>query len=286
LPKVLRDDNPVLTAAYPGVVVQRAAYGFGSSGDPGHEFGPSGLAFGTAGSWLVANGGTGELFRLDGIDVAAVDPLNPDAGVLDLAVGQGGELYGSRGSEIVEIDVTTGHITHVVAQGFAELTGLAADHRSGLLLAADFGENAIWEVAPATGTKQLRARDERLGSPDGIVLDEEGTLFVAGYDSKHIVAVARDGSIDDLGYLAGGPDGIALGYSGGLLGGCLVVNQRDGLVVARRPGGSVVVLAGGGSPGDLLAVDRRGLLYVTQQSEVVVLGPAWFAPQPWRYLPA
>ena len=123
----------------------------------------------------------------------------------------------------------------------------------------------------------MRALDARLGSPDGVVLDDESTLYVAGYESEHVLAVALDGSIKDLGHVAGGPDGVALGSPQGPLAGCLVINTRDGQVVARRSDGSTVVLASGGTPGDLLAVDQSGLLYVTQHEEVIRLGPAWFA---------
>ena len=274
----------MLTACHPGVVLERVAYGFVSGGDQGHEFGPSGVVFGSSGTWMAANGATGELFRLHGTNAEAVDPLNPAAGVIDLTVGPAGELYGSRESAIVEIDSTTGVILRTVADGFADLNGLAADHRRGVLVVADFTQNAIWEVKPATGAKRVRALDARLGSPDGVVLDDESTLYVAGYESEHVLAVALDGSIKDLGHVAGGPDGVALGSPQGPLAGCLVINTRDGQVVARRSDGSTVVLASGGTPGDLLAVDQSGLLYVTQHEEVIRLGPAWFALQPCRYL--
>ena len=123
----------MLTACHPGVVLERVAYGFVSGGDQGHEFGPSGVVFGSSGTWMAANGATGELFRLHGTNAEAVDPLNPAAGVIDLTVGPAGELYGSRESAIVEIDSTTGVILRTVADGFADLNGLAADHRRGVL---------------------------------------------------------------------------------------------------------------------------------------------------------
>ena len=89
----------MLTACHPGVVLERVAYGFVSGGDQGHEFGPSGVVFGSSGTWMAANGATGELFRLHGTNAEAVDPLNPAAGVIDLTVGPAGELYGSRASQ-------------------------------------------------------------------------------------------------------------------------------------------------------------------------------------------
>jgi hypothetical protein len=125
-----------------------------------------------------------------------------------------------------------------------------------------------------------------VGNPDGVVVDEAGRALVAGYGSKHVLAVDEDGEISDLGYLEGGPDGIALGGGNGPFAGSLIVNQRNGEVVALSPAGEVTTLAQGGTRGDLVAVDAEGYLYVTQFEEIIRFGPAWFAPQPWRQLPA
>lgn len=275
----------MLHATYPGLTQERAAYGFRYGGDPGDECGPSGLVFASSGEWLVANGGTGELFRLWDFGLPVGEPIDAEAGLLDLGVGRDGELYGSRLQEIVELDTATGQAWRSITGGFSELAGLAVDPRSGALLVADFGASALYEVAPESGERRPRASGEALGNPDGIVVDGAGRVYVAAYRSKHVLAVDDDGGITDLGTLEGGPDGIALGGEDGPFSGSLIVNQRDGQVVALRPGDAVTTLAVGGTPGDLIAVDAEGYLYVTQFEEIVRFGPAWFAPQPWRQLP-
>ncbi len=277
----------MLSAIFSGVVLERAAEGFGFGGDSGHEFGPSGIVFEHPHEWLVADGGTGELFRLHGLNVVVGEPLNSEAGVLDLTVGATGALYGSRLDEVVELDRATGGIGRQVAGGFVSLTGLVSDHKRGVLVVADFTANAIYEVDPVTGEKKVVARDDLFAGPDGVVLDGEGHIIVAGYESKHVVSIDRGGTLTDLGYLPGGPDGVAVGGSDGPFDGWIIVNQRNGEVVACGPAGALTVLATGGTAGDLVAVDPTGHLYVTQHSEIVRIGPAaWFAPQPWRSLPA
>jgi hypothetical protein len=93
-----------------------------------------------------------------------------------------------------------------------------------------------------------------------------------------VVEVHPDGTVIDRGVVEGGPDGIAIGGLEGPLDGCVVISLRDGRVVALRPDGAITTLAAGGTPGDLLAVDRHGRLYVTQLEEVIRLSPGWFAP--------
>jgi DNA-binding beta-propeller fold protein YncE len=274
-----------MAVVFPGLTLERASFGFGFGGVDPHACGPAGIVFAPGLEWLVANCGTGELFRLRGLDVPAVEPIRADCGVLDLAVGPAGRLFGSRSSEIVEVDPRTGVILRTVASGFSELAGLSYDVRTGRILVADFKASALCEVDPDTGHQSVRASGALLGSPDGIVLGDDGRLFVAGYASKHVLAVDEGGVVTDLGMLPGRPDGIALGGPDGPFAGSVIVNQRDGAVVALGPEGEITPLGIGGTPGDLMAVDRTGHLYVTQLEDILRMGPGWFAPQPWRELP-
>jgi hypothetical protein len=156
---------------------------------------------------------------------------------------------------------------------------------SGNILAVDFVASSLLEINPETGERRVRARSDLLGNPDGLVIDNNGNAYVAGYATKHVLAVDRYGVIADLGSVPGGPDGVALGSPRGPFAGSVIVNQRDGRVVALRAGGSLTTMAIGGTPGDLVAVDPEGFLYVTQYEEIIRIGPSWFAPQPWRRLP-
>lgn len=270
------------------LVQELVAAGFPYAGDPGGEFGPSGIVFLSDEDWMVADGGTGDLYRLSGFPARADRPLHPGAGVLDLAFGRDGRLYATRWlqGDIVEVDPTTGGVVRVVADNFSALTGIAADPLTGDLLVADYKENAIFQVAPDSGLKRVRASGGALGGPDGVAIDPGGHLFVACEGNKHVVEVHPDGRVIDRAVLEGGPDGIALGASGGPLEGCIIISLRDGKVVGLRPDGTITTLAAGGTPGDLLAVDRHGRLYVTQLEEVIRLSPGWFGPSYGRTLDA
>ncbi len=269
-------------------VQELVAAGFPYAGDPGGEFGPSGIVFLSDEDWMVADGGTGDLYRLREFPARANRPLHPGVGVLDLAFGLDRKLYGTRWSQgdIVEIDPATGTVARVVAKSFSALTGMALDPLSGALLVADYQENAIYEVVPDGGLKRVRASGGPLGGPDGVAISLDGHLFVACGGNKHVVEVHPDGTVIDRAVLEGGPDGIALGGPEGPLDGCVIISLRDGRVVALRPAGTITTLATGGTPGDLLAVDRHGRLYVTQLEEIIRLSPGWFAPSYGRTLDA
>ncbi|MGO9195892.1 MAG: hypothetical protein ACLQK4_02035 [Acidimicrobiales bacterium] len=276
----------MLRAVFPGLTLERAAYGFEVGGEPPDHCGPGGMVFGTGGDWLVANSGTGSLFRLRGTGVRASEVLNTDCGASDLAVCPDGRLFGSRKTEIVELDPANGDVLRSIAGGFEELVGLVFDASSGKLIVADFEALAIYEVDHLTGERSVHAAGNLLGSPNGIVVDDAGRVLVAGYDSRHVLAVERDGAVVDLGFLPGGPDGIALGGSDGPFYGSAIVNQRDGCVVQIAQNGDQTTLATGGTPGDLIGVDADGYLLVTQLEEIFRIGPSWFASQPWRVLPS
>ncbi len=275
----------MLRGIYPDLTLEVAASGFRFGGEHPDKCGPSGIVFSEQGIWLVANCGTGELFRLEGVGSNVGEPLTTDAGVVDLAVGPNGSLFGSRATEIIEIDPLTGATLRSVAEGFSELAGLAFDGHSGNLLAADHLASCLYEIHPATGARHLRASGEVLGNPDGIVIDNAGRVYIAGYGSKHVVIVDSDGAIADLGFIPGGPDGVALGGAGGPFAGSDIVHQRDGQVVSLGQDGSLTTLASGGTPGDLVAVDSEGFLYVTQYEQIIRMAPPWFEPQPRRTMP-
>ena len=80
------------------------------------EFGPTGIAFLESGEWLVANGGTGELFRLERVGVTAGTPIAPHAGLMDLTFGSDGDVYDTRWAhgDVVQIDPATGAIKRTV----------------------------------------------------------------------------------------------------------------------------------------------------------------------------
>ncbi|MGO9911912.1 MAG: SMP-30/gluconolactonase/LRE family protein [Acidimicrobiales bacterium] len=214
----------MLHAVFPGLTLARAAYGFDVGGAPPDHCGPGGMVFGPGDDWLVANSGTGSLFRLHGNDAPATEVLNADSGVSDLAVSPDGALFGSRRTEIVELDPANGAVLRTVANGFRELVGLVFDARSGRLLVADFEASAIYAVDHVTGACSVRAAGDSLGNPNGIVVDDDGRLLVAGYGSRRVLAVEGDGGVVDLGRLPGGPDGVALGGADGPFSGSAIVN--------------------------------------------------------------
>ena len=104
----------------------------------------------------------------------------------------------------------------------------------------------------------MLASGDLLGNPDGIVLDNSGRVYVAGYGSKHVVVVGSDGTIADLGFVPGGPDGVALARHKARSPGRSSSTSGTEQVVALAPDGSLMTLASGGTPGDLVAVDPEG----------------------------
>jgi hypothetical protein len=263
-----------------GLEQEVTASGFRFHEEPGEEFGPSGFAFLADRCWLLANGGTGELFRFDGAGGEAGEPINGDAGLLDLAVTTDGRVFGTRWTlgELVEIDPVSGARLRVVADDFRALTGLVVDARTGLLIVADYEADAVYLVDPDTGRRSVRARGGPLGGPDGLAGAPDGELWVACEGNRHLVRIAADGTVSDFGAIAGGPDGIALARPEGPLAGAIIINQRDGRVTALDPNGDASVLAEGGTPGDLAAVDPHGYLHVSQLTETIRFNQPWFIP--------
>lgn len=200
--------------------------------------------------------------------------------MLDLTVTSEGRVFGTRWTfgEIVEIDPVSGVRLRVVAHDFEALTGIVVDQASGRLVVADYEANAVYLVDPATGERTLKAQGGPLGGPDGLAIGPRGEVYAACEGNRHLVRIDADGSVSDLGVVDGGPDGVALARSEGPLRGGIVINQRDGRVTALGPNGDVTVLAEGGTPGDLAAVDPLGCLHVSQFTETIRFPQPWFIP--------
>jgi DNA-binding beta-propeller fold protein YncE len=200
--------------------------------------------------------------------------------LLDLAVTSDGRVFGTRWTlgEVVEIDPISGARLRVVAGDFRAVAGIVVDAPTGLLVVADYEADAVYLVDADTGRRSVRARGAPLGGPDGLAGTPDGELWVACEGNRHLVRIAADGSVSDFGAIEGGPDGIALARPEGPLAGAIIINQRDGRVTALNPNGGASVLAEGGTPGDLAAVDPRGYLHVSQLTETIRFNQPWFIP--------
>jgi sugar lactone lactonase YvrE len=191
--------------------------------------------------------------------VPGIDPLAGDLGLLGLAVGPGGDIYGAVVSKAA---------------------------------------GGIWRFDRRTGEAERLPGTEAIPFPNGIAFDPDGDLYVAssaegaspaGALQGAIWRVARDGSVErllvhealgGLGVLV--PIGVGangIGWRDGVL---YVTNTEKGLLMTIDVGrdgslGAPQVVASGPSlhGADGLALDRRGNVYVAviEQSTVVRVDP-------------
>ena len=149
---------------------------------------------------------------------------------------------------------------HVVAAGFADLSGVAAEP-SGALLVADRLAGTVSRISPG-GEVEVMLRD--LHAPVGIATNDVGDVFILEARAGHVLQVRPDGSsIVAAGDLRQ-PSAIAIGPDGRVW---VAMHGHGGDQVASLEPSGVLVTAISGMPAiRALAVTESALLVATQTS--------------------
>ena len=249
---------------------------FADGFEPIDGVGPLGIAFPSDGSVLVSDH-LGNVRRFasnaDGQSARSA-PVMQNFGRYN-AVGMaqiGGAIYMTQqtaGTVVtLRADGTFGTTT---VRGIPAATGIAADGRTGhLFVSSDNG--FIARVDPVGRSWSTFVNNVYA---DGLVVNSAGTILYAALADRVLgYNLASGGVVFDSGFLAGVPDGVALGT--GNLSGNLYVNTLGGtLVEINLDSRDQTVLATGGSRGDFVSVDpNNNTLLLTQSDRVLRLtGP-------------
>jgi DNA-binding beta-propeller fold protein YncE len=249
------------------------------------NFGPQGIAFPTSGGVMVTDVGTGTVSVFADTDGQVYGAGVPgqtygSANATGLATS-GGQMYMTQQSlgRLVTLN-NNGTFAGVAASGLASATGIATNPVTGALYISN---------APAGGTIYKYDPVTKVATPfitnstypglnaDGLAVSADGTkLYAANWGGNGHVLVfnALTGAfIADLGFVAGTPDGIAIGQSGSIAGD-LFVNTNGGTVVEINTTTLVqTIIAAGGSRGDFVSVDPNGTLLLTQTNDILRLTP-------------
>ncbi len=249
--------------------------------------GPVGFVFTGSGNVLVADYSASAFYSFPSTGGVAGAVSAPSGYTVGLTFGLDGKLYAAMRSreELAEVDPSTGAFVRTVATGFSLITGLATDPISGDIFATDpSAANPVVRVNPATGraTPYISSGLGLFASPDGLIFDTDGTLYVTG--NTNIIKVDRSGVASLLATVPPGSDGLALGKSGTALAHSLFVNSNYGIIsridMTQSAPNNVSSFASGGTRGDLMAVDSQGYLYVTQRDSIVRISPPDFETTP------
>jgi sugar lactone lactonase YvrE len=244
-----------------------------ASGFPTTGFccGPLGVAFPNSGGVLVADY-PGHIFRF------ATDTDNQ----LASSATQSSTNYGSNNpvglaksggniyltlqaqNQVVQVD-DNGNFVAFLANGPGSATGIATNPANGHLFV---GGNQIFDINPANGNTTVF---KNFGFFDGITISNDGVKLFAEINGHILGFLIADGTqFFDSGFIAGGPDGTALGT--GVLDGKLFVNNNDGSVVEiDLATNTKTLIATGGSRGDFVQVDPNGTLLLTQTDSILRL---------------
>jgi len=168
-----------------------------------------------------------------------------DSATGGLAIAPDGTMYqadfgypGHPGDTLYRISPDGQEVeTLVTDDAFAALT-MTTFGPDGTLYQSAYGSDSVFTVDPASGAVTL-VTDEIPGAT-GIVANDDGSLFVQGYDTNRIYEVSPDGEVDewasDIGF--SGPNGLVAGPDGTLYS----VNHRNGRLFAVSPEAEVTEL--------------------------------------------
>ena len=153
------------------------------------------------------------------------------------------------------------------ADGFTAPDGLL--WHDGALIMADEGGSAVRVWVPGGRVRTLADARAGLESPEDLVRDGAGNLYVSDDDAGGIVRIDPQGRTTRLSSGIGSTEGIALAPSGSLL----VGDQNGHRVLALAPDGRVSVLVGaraGIAKPESFAFDGAGNLYIADNRDDIL----------------
>jgi hypothetical protein len=246
--------------------------------------GPIGITFPTTGGVLITeSSGNVRLFPTDtdGQNAASITPINNFGGGGAFGLARlNGNIYMTQQpqGDVVQL-INNGASTQVVVSGIPGASAILADPFNNLLYVDRSGNGpGLYVVDPIAKTKTLFedvTTDGLSLSADGETLYGAAGTHVLGFDIK------TGKTVFDSGFIAGGPDGTAVG-TGPIFSGLLFANTNGGTVVEiNLKTLAQTTIATGGSRGDLVAVDPyTNTLLLTQTDSVVRLSGASFTSVP------
>lgn len=150
------------------------------------------------------------------------------------------------------------------ADGFTAPDGLL--WRDGALIMADEGGSAVRVLRPGQQVRTLAGASAGFASPEDLVRDSAGNLYVSDDDAGGVVRIDRQGRPTRLAGTIASTEGIALAPSGLLL----VGDQNGRRILTVAPDGRVAVLVGrdaGIAKPESLAFDDDGNLYIADNRD-------------------
>jgi hypothetical protein len=230
------------------------------------NIGPLGIAFPSSGGVLVTDyPGHVRLFSTDADGQGAKNASLIRTTGFDNAIGMAktpdGKIYlVQRASQRIQQVSDRGQAIRNLPINIPFLTGMAANPSNGHLFVSTF---EILDINPADGTFHVFKGT----GADGLSTD--GTTLYAVLGFSHIVGfrISDGKKVFDSGYIAGRPDGTALGT--GSLAGNIFANTNGGRVVEINLATlEQTLIATGGSRGDFVSVDPNGTLLLTQTDRI------------------
>lgn len=193
-----------------------------------------------------------------------------DAGTGGLAVDSDGTIYqsdfgypGHNGDSVLRVDPdgTTETFAMSDEMGSLTMTTFGAD---GQLYQSSYGTDRVFRIAD-DGTTEVVV--EGISGPTGLVVLDDGTMFVEAYDRGIIHKVDPDGTVSDWSRHPeyAGVNGLTVGPDGTFY----AVNHRDGGLFAVDSNGEITILHEFPRPTSHVAYLDGGL-FVTSRGAYVV----------------
>ena len=181
--------------------------------------------------------------------------------LLAVAIGVPGDAKVSQRGEMPHEDRFEALASaHMVASGFADLSGVAAE-ASGALLVTDRVAGTLSRIS-ASGESNLVLRD--LHRPAGVAINALGDVFILEARAGRVLQVLPDGGSLVIAGNLRQPSGLAVGPDGRIW---IAVHGHGGDLVARvEPGGGLASFVSGLPAVRALAVTDSALLVATETS--------------------
>ncbi len=197
----------------------------------------------------------GALAHSDGItefkvsnEIRQYTPNINDIGAGDLSIDQEGNLYmGDAGYAPIPSDfggtnqlikITPSRDIEVYAENLNQPFGnvLASD---GTLFQTGYFSGTVWRIPPGGGNKFVEAEGGFLENPGGIIMDDDGNLYVTDCGSHRVLKIDQSGNVSTFATVGFCPKGITRDDNGNFY---VANNTQDGTIRKITPEGQVSVL--------------------------------------------